>query len=268
MSEMDPRRLAIARFARARFGLRGTLALHRAALGWDLLRAPVNLLLAPVFLVIRLGGLVAGWLGWQRGARWLARREVFWTTAVSREVAREVAGFIDELERGAHLAPVDPRQRDRAVADYAGTRGAVAEITTMLVLLTLGFVLFRAVTPGVVSLTGAVTELRVHAQAVEGFPLGPFIGRAWYSVFPVRFGIGDLVVTGLALAVASSVLTTFAGLIADPVQVALGLHQRRLARLVARIEAGAEAPGLAGEHVAARVGDISDAALTIWRSLR
>ena len=39
---MTRREAEVRRFVRHRFGLRGTLRLHRAALGWDLLRAPVN----------------------------------------------------------------------------------------------------------------------------------------------------------------------------------------------------------------------------------
>ncbi len=34
------REAEVRRFVRARYGLRGSLALHRHALGWDLLRAP------------------------------------------------------------------------------------------------------------------------------------------------------------------------------------------------------------------------------------
>ena len=49
----------IRRFVRETFGLRGTLGLHRAALGGDLVRAPLNVILAPVFLLNRLAALVA-----------------------------------------------------------------------------------------------------------------------------------------------------------------------------------------------------------------
>ena len=71
-------------FVRQRFGLRGTLRLHRAAIGADLLRAPVNVALAPVFLLVKILARVARLVRMRRVAGWLARREVFLTTAVSR----------------------------------------------------------------------------------------------------------------------------------------------------------------------------------------
>lgn len=46
-------------FVRANFRLAGTLRLHRAALGWDLLRAPLNVMLAPLHLLVMLAGVCA-----------------------------------------------------------------------------------------------------------------------------------------------------------------------------------------------------------------
>src|SRR6056297_666818 len=44
-------------FVCTHFSLHGAVRLHRASLGADLLRAPVNVLLAPVFLLVRLAAL-------------------------------------------------------------------------------------------------------------------------------------------------------------------------------------------------------------------
>ena len=64
---MTRRETEVARFVRARYGLSGTLALHRHALGLDLLRAPVNVALSPLFLLARLGAPVL-----RRVGRWAA----------------------------------------------------------------------------------------------------------------------------------------------------------------------------------------------------
>lgn len=261
-SAAPDRQLMLRRFVSARFGLRGTLALHRAAIGWDLLRAPINLLLAPVFLLVRLAAVLAGQLGWRQAAVWLKARNLFLETAVSKQVARDVRGLVADVFPGAE------GRNDATIRTYVGTRSAVAEITTMLCLVVTGVIVFRALTPGVVSLAGPVAELRAFTHAVEAFPLGSFLGRAWYGVFPVHLALGEILVTGLALAVLASILTTFAGLIADPIQVVLGIHRRRLARLIERIEAGEADDGLEREHLAARLGDLSDAVLSLWRMLR
>jgi len=253
----------ISRFVRARFGVRGTWDLHRAALGFDILRAPVNLILAPVFVVMKLAGIALRGVGARRVGGWMLSRDIFLQTAVSRRVAGDVGAFLKQL-----VPDVPEAVRNRAIADYVSTRGAVAEIATMLVFLTLGWGVFHIATPGVVSLVGPIAELRAFQQAVEAFPLGRTLGQAWYTVFPARFGVVDLFLTGAALAFAASLVTTFAGLIADPVQVVTGSHRRRLARLVARIETDRRGAGLEREHIAARVGDITDTLVTLWRNFR
>lgn len=72
----------------------------------------------------------------------------------------------------------------------------------------------------------------------------------------------------MALAVAASVITTFAGLLADPVQTWLGTHRRRLMRMLDRLDKQADIPALEREHLLARAGDLLDALLVTWRSLR
>jgi hypothetical protein len=77
-------------------------------------------------------------------------------------------------------------------------------------------------------------------------------------------------ITGLVLG--GSVVATFAGMIADPVQVRLGVHQRRLARLMATVDAELgrlpERPFVASEHFLVRVFDLWDAALSLFKVFR
>ena len=84
------------RFVATHFGLRGTLRLHRNAIGWDLLRAPANVPLAPVYLLLRLAALLLKLTGLRRAARWLAGRRIFFRSAIARSVGGAV---IDELVR-------------------------------------------------------------------------------------------------------------------------------------------------------------------------
>ena len=77
-----------------------------------------------------------------------------------------------------------------------------------------------------------------------------------------------MILTGIVLAVAGSLVTTFAGLVADPVQVWTGTHRRRILRLLDRLDRAEDAPGIEREHLLARAGDLSDAVLMLWRNLR
>ena len=66
-----------------------------------------------------------------------------------------------------------------------------------------------------------------------------------------------------------AVLTAFAGVVADPVQRALGLHERRLNKLLDAFEAnlieGAGAGFAARDHYVARLLDLVDWSASILR---
>lgn len=249
-------------FVRANFRLSATLRLHRAALGWDLLRAPVNVMLAPLHLLVLLCALAARGLGLRGCADWLGSRTILMRTAVAREIETRLTG---DLLQGAPLT-----DRSRALIDaYCAVRSAIAEITTSLFVLTAGFALFGTATPGIVSLAPVVSGYLGHAGAVAGFPLGAGLGSLWYGVFPVALPVWYVVATGVALAMTGAIVTTFAGVIADPVQAHLGIHRRRLVRLLAAISRIEGKPrGISPEHILARLADLTDAGLSLLRLFR
>lgn len=260
---------AVDAFTRQTFGLKGTLGLHRSAVGADLLRAPANVILAPIFLIIRLLALLANVLRLKRLSSWLLQRDILLETRVSELVTGRVVTFLAQLNaRGLGVA-VSDKEIARQVKDYTHVRNAIAEITTTIIILVAGYMVFRSATPGILSLAGPVAEMRAHAQAIEQFPLGQGLGRMYYGIFASDLAMWQLVVTGLVLAVIASILTTFAGIVADPLQVLTGTHQRRLLRLLDRLDRDARpSSGIAREQIAARLADISDIALNLWRSFR
>ncbi|MGR3418331.1 DUF6635 family protein [Paracoccus sp. (in: a-proteobacteria)] len=268
MIQSAERLAAVRRFVRARYGLRGTLALHRQALGWDLLRAPVNVALSPVFLILRLAAALLSRLGARRAGAWLAARRIFLTSNVARRITADLQAFVADLDaRG--IGPDAPPDLTRArIEAHAEIRNAVAEITTSLIVLGAGLLLFHRATPGIMTLAGPVARMRAEAEALRDFTLGSRLGGVWYSVFPVELSPWQVVATGLALAITASLVTTFAGLIADPIQLVTGTHRRRLMRMLDRLDRADAAGGLEREHLMARIGDLSDAALSLWRTLR
>lgn len=256
-------------FVRETFGPLGTLKLHRHAIGLDLLRAPLNVALAPVFLLTRLSALLCRLFRMPRAANWLGSRRILLPTRVSQEVGKRVTGLIRQLSvQGALKAP-DGSMAEHAIADYAGVRSAVAEITTTCIILVIGYLIFQTATPGIISMAAPVAEMQAHQRAVEGFWAGQRLGRAYYGVFGTHLTVWQVVGTGVVLAMGASLITTFAGILADPLQVLTGTHRRRLLRLLRRIENAATAPGtLEKEHIAARAADITDIVLNIWRAIR
>ncbi len=280
-------------FARDTFGLRGTLRLHGAALGWDLLRAPLNILLAALYLIQRLAALLLSALRLPRAAAWLRDHPLLLRTAVQARVEQALlTHFLDTpgpdaataLLSAPALRPVfraktsvtearaTADEAARAIADYAGTRAAVADMTTALVTLALGAALFHALTPGMISVAPAVAGAIAHQTAIDGFLFGSTLGGVWYGWFPPDTPFALALGTLAALLMTASLVSAFAGLVADPVQVALGIHRRRLLRLVDALEDTLSTPAPSGfaarEHYLARVFDLGDAALTITRLWR
>ena len=157
---------------------------------------------------------------------------------------------------------------EAAISSYAETRNAVGEITTSLIVMFAGLLLFHRATPGVISIMGPVAQLRAQAQAIEDFALGSWLGRMWYGAFPPELSPAELLFTGLLLTGAASLVTTFAGLLADPIQLWTGIHRRRLSRMLDRLDRKRAPPALEREHLLARAGDLGDVAAWLWRNWR
>ena len=95
------RRDLIGPFVDRHFSLRGALRLHRAALGWDILKAPANLSLAGPQIALRLASILARRVGALRLARWL-RRSILFETAVARQVTWLIHTELLELPYRQH----------------------------------------------------------------------------------------------------------------------------------------------------------------------
>lgn len=298
----DGLRSAVDPFVKRHFSWAGTLRLHRDALGWDVLRAPVNVVLSPVFILTRIAAYLCTRVGWRRAGAWLARRRILLRTSVARRVENLVATDLLDLPAAGDTRIPDrsaleqavlgaPRFREAlrqcdsatevqemgrrmlgAVSEYAGTRSAVAEITTMLFTLMIGAFVFQTVTPGMISMAPGVAEAMARTSAIADFPLGQMLGGVWYGVFAP--GASPWLVTGtlVGLVMAGSIMSAFAGVLADPFQSRLGIHRRRLLRLIDTLEVeltgAGDKPFVAREHYYARLFDLWDAGASLLRVFR
>jgi hypothetical protein len=303
----DGRRLRVDAFVDHHFSLAGSAAIHRKALGWDMLKAPVNLALAVPNLAVRLTAAGAQAVGARRISAYLHSRNLFLDTAVGREIewlimtellelpfrqgqresrrdalaetildAPELQSAIGETLTAIGRRADDPGFRARleqTVATYTGTRAAAAEITTALMTLGAGAVAVKQAAPGAMTLGPAIAFAMAQKAAIASFPLGATLGSLWYGAFPAAASHMLVVgVTGGLLAV-SAVAAAFAGIIADPVQRALGLHKRRLLRLIDALkrqfyEGRGEAGLVVRDHYAARLLDLLDLLASAYRIAR
>jgi len=94
---IESRRARLDDFVDRHFTFSGALALHRRALGWDLLRAPANLFLAGPALALKLMAWAARRGRMDPTALWLARRRLLLETDVAREIEWLVATELFEI---------------------------------------------------------------------------------------------------------------------------------------------------------------------------
>ncbi|WP_172330869.1 DUF6635 family protein [Mangrovicoccus sp. HB161399] len=242
-------------FIRRNFGLRGTLSLHRHALGWDLLRAPANVLLAGLAFLVRVAIWLLHKIGFKRAGARLGRIRLAFPTALSREIDRRLR---EEL-----LAPLGLLPEETALRSYAEVRAATGEMTATASAIGTGAA-FKTLTPGVISLAPLIAGVIAQSAAIAAFPLGGMFGAWWYGVFPARPDPQLIAICAVALMTVFALVSTFAGLVTDPLQALLGIHRWRLRRLVAALSMpgrGMPTP----EHGIARAGDLADMAVNLKR---
>ena len=299
----DERRKRVRPFVDRNFSLAGSIRLHRAALGWDIARAPLNLAMAGPQVGLLAAGYAARKLGAGRMAARLGNTRLLVNTEVGKELAWRLHADLLELpyrcgDRVANrdalaetilsdprvvtaLAPAleaiatngsDPALRRRleaAMGEYTRTRAAATEITTALITLGSGALALRKLTPGAMSLGPTLAAAIAQRAAVMSFPMGGALGSLWYGLFPAA--PSAMLVTGLTggLLAASTVASAFAGIVADPVQRKLGLHEHRLRRMLDALERQMHDPLAPGfvvhDHYVARLLDLFDVAGALVR---
>ena len=297
------RRAKIDEFVDRNFSLNGTLRLHRRALGWDLVRSPANLALSAPHLAARVSAGLARRTGLTPAADWLDSRRYFLRTDVARELewrlftellelpikqgervserdalAEEILGD-PRIAPGGKDAPRSPADQEAfrnwlagAASTYEGTRVAAADLTTAAVSAGVGAFAFKKLTPGMMSLGPATAQVLVQHAAIAGFPLGSGAGALWYGVFPAAAPAALTIGLTGGLLAAGAVVGAFSGIVTDPIQRRLGLHQRRLGRLVDCLERELTGQGdsrfVVRDHYVARTLDVIEALGLVWRAAR
>jgi hypothetical protein len=283
------------------FTFAGSLALHRCSVGWDLVRAPLNLFLTVPALAAKIASQAARRAGRQQLAAWLASRRLLFQTDLAQEIEWLVATELLEIpcrqpnrassrDALAEAVLADPRVAERleaplteaagserelrgrlvaAIKCYIGSRMATAEITTGVVATGFGALAVKQATPGLVTLGSALAAAIAQQNAIAAFPLGAGLGGLWYSWFPAAAGPGLIVATTGGVVVVGAVLAAFSGVLSDPVKRRLGLHRRRLLRLLGELERAlcdeGEGSVKLRDHYVARLIDLLDLVASAWR---
>jgi hypothetical protein len=305
LTYLNTRRARVNAFCRRHFSIRGAARLNRKALGKDLLRSPANVIWAGPYLLARSAARLSGRLGMRRISDWLTRLPPGFRTDVEREVEwliytellelpiqqknrqstqdalfGEILGhpdltrlFIPVLQSLNQLAQQESFRRnlENFLMTYTTSRTAAAELTGTLLNLAAGAAAFQKFTPGILTMGNAAAAAIAHNLAVSQFVLGSTLGSLYYSIFPAAVSTGILAGTLGGVMLILGIVTAFAGVVADPVQHALHIHERKLNKLLDALEEQLTEKGKGyrlHDAYVARVFDLWDLLTAAVRSMR
>lgn len=255
-------RAAVPAFVDRHFRYPGAARTNRAALGGDMLRAPINLLWAPVYgLVCLLRALIRGRPALAHLDEALSHVPDGLTTRVQRHISERILQELLNPESGHgledylveslreeydshHPGHTDVRRfrqllvplMDDALTQYRVTRTASADITNNLSCTVLGAFAFQKFTPGGIGVAIVLASIVAKALAVRDFFLGETLGNLYYGLFPPEPSATTTVIVILAVLGLLSAVAALSGMITDPLQAATGLHRRRLTTLLDHLQ--------------------------------
>jgi hypothetical protein len=265
----DSRRDRISGFVDRHFSPKGAWTLNKKAFGRDLYRAPLNVALVGPAVGLKAAAKGVDKLTKSNFAERLDTKKFYFQTDVARELEWQIytdllevpfdqsgrhsvkdalseeifnnRGFSKALDAAVQSAVASAGGRNRQqletlLASYVETRAANAEVVNLAICLVPGAAIAHKVTPGVLSLGPTMASAITTKMAAASFPLGAGLGGMWYSAFPVAPSAAIAVSTTGGILALAAVVTAFSGIISDPIQRKLGLHEKRLNRLVDALE--------------------------------
>lgn len=291
-------------FVRRHYSFRGALRTHAHAIGWDIVRVPINIIWSVAYLALMVMGYLAGLMRLRRLQRWLRRvppglvtdtdRQISWLVvtellqlphehrnqkslrdALMEEIVKEpsLQHLLNEKLEAFQGPSQDPEFRDKLqakLAEYGATRTGSSDLVSNVTLLITSKAVLGQASFGALSAGTAASAAIAHSVAVSNFWLGSAIGAYYYALVPVAISAPLLIVVTVVVALAMALLSTFIGILTDPLQARLGLHHRRLRRLIDSIR-----DDLLGKHdctfhlrekYLGRLFDIVDVLTTVART--
>lgn len=250
-------RARVPQFVREQYRYPGAWYNNRVAFGWDLLRAPLNLFWAPIYVSLVLLGFLLSACKIKKLGSCLRKIPGGLSTKVQNRIALKIKQEIflfERLDEPQGLEHCIARKLQNQVGDIQVsnerllvlveealkqlkvTRTASADITNTIFSTGIGAIFFKKFTPGGIGIGFLLAAYLAQQQAISNFFLGDTLGRWYYSVFPAQADL-SLNLIGVALVLfIFSLFASFSGLLSDPLQAYMRLHHRRLKKMLNHLE--------------------------------
>ena len=267
---IESRKERVPGFVKRHFSVPGALGLNKKAIGSDLYKAPINVIWLLPYTGLKASSALLRKTGFQRISSRIENLPVGFTTDVQKEVTwliftelLEIPYFqgkrksnrdalleeiLDQPEISSlfatDLSKIYSKSRnpefrlalEKNLLEYSKSRTAAADLAGSLISLSAGATMFHKMTPGALSAGGALAAAIAQQTAISNFVFGPALGSLYYGVFPASTSVALLTVSTGTILAALAILSSFSGIITDPIQYKLGIHGRRLNRLIDSLE--------------------------------
>jgi hypothetical protein len=268
---IEKRHKKVKPFVKKHFSFKGAWHINKKAFGKDMLKTPANVVWSIPYLGVMGVGFLANQLGRKRLSNKIKRVPPGFTTDVQREVEWLVYtellelpseqkdrvytkdALLDEIfshplvveELAESLGEInklsdDKRFRsdlEKKLAEYTSSRTAAADIASSMLSFAAGYAAFQKATPGALGAGSAVAAAAAQSAAISGCWAGETLGGLYYGLYPAAPSLALSAASIGAVMIALGVFISFSGLITDPAQRALGLHQRKMHKLLDKVEA-------------------------------
>ena len=252
---IDQRRNHLEQFLEKHFCFTATFAVLLSTAGSDVIRHPLNFVLAIPFLFI---GKISGWLdkfGFYEAAKLVQRlptriRTQFEKTREQQILSELLAvsdrsgdnalvqqlekdGLGDALKRTPKLrACFEPEAISRIIAsplnDFSSTRLSILDLASSGLTIAVGYLLFGNLSLSPYDMGLRLADSEARATARSRFFLGPRAGSLFYHLFPPHPTAAQIATWSAAVIFGLGVLMTVIIFLSDPVQQWLGIHRRHL----------------------------------------
>lgn len=268
---IEKRHKMVEPFVDKHFSFKGAWHINKKAFGKDMLKTPANVAWSIPYLGVKGFGFVASKLGAenfsdkikrvpqgfttdvQREVEWLVYTELFELPSKQKDRVSKKDALLDEIfrhpmvveELGESLGEINKMSDDKKfrsdlekkLAEYTSSRTAAADIASSMLSFAAGYAAFQKATPGALGAGSAVAAATAQSAAISGCWAGETLGGLYYGLFPAAPSLALSAASIGAVMIALGVFISFSGLITDPAQKALGLHQRKMHKLLDKIEA-------------------------------
>jgi hypothetical protein len=267
---IDSRRKKVPAFVQTHFSLSGALKINRKAFGKDLIKAPVNLAWALPYTAIQVTSVLLKKVGFKKIDKLMQKVPAGLKTSVQEEINTLIFTELMELPNGkgrgknvtdALLAEIldQPEVKtlfqdqlslimsksqqegfreslEKRFKEYYLSRTAISELAGNIITLAAGAGMMGKMTPGGISFGTVLAATIAQQTAISGFFMGPTLGGLYYGIFPASASMGLAVASTSTVLATLAIFSAFSGIITDPVQARLGIHEKRLQRLIDSLE--------------------------------